>query len=185
MSLLLKTSLTYILIALVLPLSAQERAKKDVRIIRNQDGSFSEIARSPDKLTLYRKTYAERKNGAGDRVLKMLMVYRKDLQGRLRTGTVHDGAGTLLYRVKYGYHRKTGKLVREDMFDARQKRVKVINGPDNKPTEVEEAVRQLHHRYDAQGRAAKPICICLPAGELAEELFGEGKSTHIADPWEN
>lgn len=159
--------------------------QKDVRIIRNQDGTHSELSRGNDKRTLYRRTYAERKNGAGDRVLHMAMIYRKDIQGRLRSGEVRDGEGNLLYRVKYGYHKDTGQLVQEDMFDARVKRTKVVTGPDGKPMEKEEAVRQLFHRYDAQGRAARPICICLPAGKMAEELFGKGNSTHIEDPWQN
>ena len=78
----------------------------------------------------------------------------------------------------------SGRLVAEDMFDAREKRIKVVNGSDGKAKEVEVPVRRLYHRYDAQGRPAKPIVFCSPPGKRAEELFGKEGSTYLRkDPF--
>ena len=143
-----------------------------VRIMRNDDGSFTEFSKSSDERVIYRRNYSDRNGGSGDRVLRMSIIYRKDVYGKLRSGRIHDGSGKILYRVVYGYHKQTGQLVAENMFDARVKRTRVETDPTTgKPVEVEIPVRRLYHRYDAQGRRAKPIVFCMPAGKLAEELF--------------
>ena len=158
--------------------------KNNVRIMHNEDGTYTEFRRSPDERIIERRTYGDRPGGGGDRVLHMLIVYRKDAFGKLRSGIVYDGAGTKLYRIVYGYHKRDGNLVAEDMFDARVKRTKTLTDPvTKKPFEQEYPVRYLRYRYDAQGRQMKPIVICLPAGKRAEELFGKEGSSH-ADPWE-
>jgi len=157
--------------------------RKNVRIMQNQDGTYSEFSRSPDDRVIERRTYGDRPGGAGDRVLRMSIIYRKDIHGKLRSGVVYDGSGTKLYRIVYGYHKSTGKLVAEDMFDTRVKRTKVLTDPETgKPYNKEMPVRWLRYRYDAQGKMLKPIVICLPAGKKAEELFGKEGSSH-ADPW--
>lgn len=159
--------------------------KQNVRIMRNEDGSITEFRRSSDERVIEKRTYGDRPGGSGDRVLRMSIIYRKDVHGRLRTGKVHDGSGQVLYRVVYGYHKKTGRLVAEDMFDARVKQTKVITDPQTKqPKEVEVPVRRLYHRYDAQGRPAKPIVFCSPPGKTAEKLFGKEGSTYLRkDPF--
>lgn len=168
--------------------SARNPADKDaqnVRIMRNEDGSFTEFRRSADERVIERRTYGDRKGGAGDRVLRMTIIYRKDKHGRLRSGKIHDGSGKVLYRVVYGYRRSDGKLVAEDMFDARVKRGETVTDPkSNRPVFKEKPVRCLRHRYDAQGRQLKPIVVCAPAGQTAEKLFGKYGSSH-ADPWAN
>lgn len=151
----------------------------DVKMRRNEDGSHSEISTSKDKRTVTRKTYGKALGGNGEKKLRMVVFYKKDVQGRLRSGTIHDHNGKMIYRVKYGYHVQTGRLVKEYMYDVQVKRTRVQTGPDGKPVEVEYPVRMLNHRYDAQGREMKAICICLPPGKTAEELFGKGKSSHL------
>jgi hypothetical protein len=170
--------------AAVSDLSGVNAPKNNVRIMHNEDGTYTEFRRSPDERIIERRTYGDRPGGGGDRVLHMLIVYRKDAYGKLRSGIVYDGAGTKLYRIVYGYHKREGNLVAEDMFDARVKRTKTMTDPvTKKPYEQEYPVRYLRYRYDAQGRQMKPIVICLPAGKRAEELFGKEGSSH-ADPWE-
>lgn len=165
-------------------LAGVDAPKNSVRIMHNEDGTYTEFRRSPDERIIERRTYGDRPGGGGDRVLHMLIVYRKDAYGKLRSGIVYDGAGTKLYRIVYGYHKRDGNLVAEDMFDARVKRTKTLTDPvTKKPFEQEYPVRYLRYRYDAQGRQMKPIVICLPAGKRAEELFGKEGSSH-ADPWE-
>ena len=158
--------------------------KQNVRVMRNEDGSITEFRRSSDERVLERRTYGERPGGNGERVLRMSVIYRKDLNGRLRSGKVYDGAGKILYRVIYGYHRETGRLVAEQMFDAQVKRTRTITGEDGSPSMVEIPVRRLHYRYDAQGRPAKPIVFCLPPGKRAEKLFGKDKGSHTTDPFD-
>lgn len=171
------------------PVQAQKKADNDaqnVRIMRNEDGSFTEFRRSSDERVIERRTYGDRKGGAGDRVLRMTIIYRKDKHGKLRSGKIHDGSGKVLYRVIYGYHRTNGKLVAEDMFDARVKRGETVTDPKtHQPVFKEKPVRCLRHRYDAQGRQLKPIVVCAPAGKTAEKLFGTHGSTYIEDPWSN
>ncbi len=153
--------------------------KHSVRIMRNDDGSFTEFSKSSDERVIERRNYSDRNGGSGDRVLRMSIIYRKDVYGKLRSGRIHDGSGKILYRVVYGYHKDTGQLVAENMFDAQMKRTKIITDPKTgKPTEVEIPVRRLYHRYDAQGRRAKPIVFCMPAGERAEKLFGKDGSSY-------
>ncbi|MDG1358331.1 MAG: hypothetical protein P8P36_09075 [Akkermansiaceae bacterium] len=164
-------------------LTGIEAPKNNVRIMHNQDGTYTEFSRSPDERVIERRTYGDRLKGSGDRVLRMLVVYRKDAFGKLRSGIVYDGAGSKLYRIVYGYHKRDGSLVAEDMFDARVKRTRTVTDPvTKKPVEQEYPVRYLRYRYNAQGRQMKPIVVCLPPGKKAEELFGKEGSSHI-DPW--
>ncbi|MDC0088345.1 hypothetical protein OAI07_02260 [Akkermansiaceae bacterium] len=165
--------------AFALSTSPLHSAPDDVRITRNEDGSHSEISTSKDKRRITRRTYGKTQGGNGEKKLQMVVFYKKDAQGRLRSGTIHNHEGKMIYRVVYGYHRTSGKLVKEYMYDVQVKRTRVQTGADGKPEEVEFPVRMLNHRYDAQGREMKAICICLPAGQTAEELFGKGKSSHL------
>jgi hypothetical protein len=159
--------------------------KHNVRIMRNQDGSFTEFKKSSDERIIERRNYSAQNGGSGERVLRMSIIYRKDVYGKMRSGRIHDGSGKILYRVVYGYHKETGKLVAENMFDARVKRTEIVTDPSTgKTKEVEKPVRKLYHRYDAQGRRAKPIVICLPPGKRAEELFGPDKGSWIKDPFD-
>lgn len=162
-----------------------EAPQKNVRIMHNQDGTYTEFRQSPDERIIERRTYGDRPGGGGDRVLRMVIIYRKDVHGKLRSGSVLDGAGNKLYRIVYGYHKRSGNLVAEDMFDARVKRTKIITDPETKqPREEEYPVRYLRYLYDAQGRQMKPIVICTPEGKTAEELFGKEGSSYV-DPWAN
>lgn len=154
-----------------------------VRIMRNEDGSYTEFRRSSDERVIERRTYGDRPGGSGDRVLRMSIIYRKDVHGKLRSGIIYDGSGKKLFRVVYGYHKHTGALVAEDMFRTGVKFTKTFTDKvTGKPYEKEIPVRYLRHRYDAQGRQLKPLVYCLPQGKKAEDLFGKDGSTH-ADPW--
>ena len=185
---LMVASIGFSTLALVTTTQAQANIsgnKHNVRIMRNQDGSFTEFKKSSDERVIERRNYSAQNGGSGERVLRMSIIYRKDVYGKMRSGRVHDGSGKILYRVVYGYHKETGRLVAENMFDARVKRTEIVTDPSTgKTKEVEKPVRKLYHRYDAQGRRAKPIVICLPAGKTADELFGKNKGSWIKDPFE-
>ncbi|MDG0994189.1 MAG: hypothetical protein P8O22_05600 [Akkermansiaceae bacterium] len=163
--------------------SQNQKKKQSVRMMRNDDGSFTEFRRSSNERILEKRILAPQEGGNGELATTVSFIYRKDIHGRLRSCKIHDAIGTILYRVSYGYHKDTGRLDREYMFDAQVKRTYTIIGADGKPTNVEKPVRRLYYRYDAQGRPAKPIAICLPPGKRAEELFGKNKGTWTKDPF--
>jgi len=167
--------------------SATKGTDHSVRIMRNNDGSYTEFSKSSDERIIERRNYSASNGGSGERVLRMSIIYRKDVFGKLRSGKIYDGTGKVLYRVVYGYHKQTGRLVAENMYDARVKRTQIVTDPQTgKTKEIETPVRKLYHRYDAQGRPAKPIVFCMPAGKRAEELFGKDGSSYLRnDPWAN
>lgn len=137
----------------------------NVRIMRHQDGSRTEFRRSPDDRTLTKKMTGT--NGA----IKMVTIYRLDKNGNPRGCQIFDGRGTLLYKVRYGYHKTTGQLVAEDMFDAR---TKILN-----PESGEEMpVRRMYYTYDAQGNRSKAQAFVNIKGRMAEDVYGKAKTTY-------
>ncbi len=72
------------------PVHAQDKqmqkqsSGKNVRIMRNEDGTYTEFRRSSDERVIERRTYGDRPGGGGDRVLRMSIIYRKDIHGKLR-----------------------------------------------------------------------------------------------------
>lgn len=137
----------------------------NVRIMRHQDGSRTEFRRSPDDRTLTKKMTGT--NGA----IKMVTVYRLDKNGNPRGCQIFDGRGTLLYKVAYGYHKTTGQLVAEDMFDAR---TKILNPESGK----EMPVRRMYYTYDAQGNRSKAQAFVNIKGRMAEDVYGKAKTTY-------
>lgn len=141
----------------------------NVRIMRHQDGSRTEFRRSPDDRTLTKKTTGT--NG----YVKLVTVYRMDSSGNPRGCQIFDGKNNLLYKVRYGYHKVTGQLVAEDMFDARAKIL-------DKTTGNEMPVRRMYYTYDAQGNRSKAQAFVNIEGQLAEDVYGKTKTTY---PHEN
>ena len=139
-----------------------EKAGPNVRFMRHQDGTRTEFRRSPDDRIHTKKTFNS--NGA----LVLVSVYRMDPQGNPRSCKIYDGRKTLLYKVSYGYHRNHGRLVAEDMFDARSQRI-------NPNTGKEIPVRRMYYTYDAQGSRSRPICYNFLEGKRAEEIFGKDR----------
>ena len=136
----------------------------NVRIMRHQDGSRTEFRRSPDDRTLTKKMTGT--NGA----IKMVTIYRLDKNGNPRGCQIYDGKSTLLYKVSYGYHKTTGLLVAEDMFDAR---VKYLD-KDGK----EMPVRRMYYTYDAQGNRSKAQAFVNIKGRMAEDVYKKAKTTY-------
>ncbi|MEO5914319.1 MAG: Amuc_1099 family pilus-like system protein [Luteolibacter sp.] len=130
----------------------------NVRVIRHQDGSRSVFVRSPDKRSLVRKTYSA--NGS----LAMVTVYKMDDAGNPLDTRISDARGEEIFRVSYGYHKETGRLVEELMFDSRVKRV----SPD---TGREMPVQKVVYFYDADGKRSAPVVYNYPPGKTIEELL--------------
>ncbi|GAA5495836.1 hypothetical protein Rhal01_02015 [Rubritalea halochordaticola] len=135
---------------------------KLVRIIRNPDGSFTRFSRDPSNTVLEKVTYLQKRNG--EQVIRNRTMYRRNKFGKLYSGHIFDGQRTMLFRIVYGYDKATGRLVAENMFDARVKRTY----PDNPSKEM--PVRALRYTYNSHGEQSPPIIFSSMEGKDAQEL---------------
>lgn len=164
-----------VLFLLMLPCSASEFEGVDgpnVRYMRHEDGSRSVFIRSPDNKTLTKKTFSP--NG----VLTMLTTYKMDANQNPLGCKIRDGLGTELFKVSYGYHRVTGLLVEELMFDSRVKRINPENGK-------EMPVQLVKYIYDAEGKRSAPIVYNLLPGKTFEQVFGVKSSALETNPFKD
>ncbi len=144
----------------------------NVRYMRHEDGSRSVFIRSPDNRTLTKKTFSP--NG----VLTMLTTYKMDSNQNPLGCKIRDGLGTELFKVSYGYHRVTGLLVEELMFDSRVKRINPENGR-------EMPVQKIVYIYDAEGKRSAPTVYNLLPGKTFEEVFGVKSSALDSNPFKD
>lgn len=131
----------------------------NVRVMRHEDGSRAMFIRSPDNKTLTKKTSSP--NG----VLTMMTVYKMDSNGNPRGCKIFDGQNNELFKVSYGYHKVTGLLERELMFDSRVRRLDPHTGK-------EMPVQRIVYLYDAEGKRSAPIVYNLLPGKTFEQVFG-------------
>jgi hypothetical protein len=142
----------------------------NVRVTRHEDGGRTLFIRTPDKRTLTKKTFT------ADGVLCMVTIYRMDENGNPLGCKILDGQKSELFKVSYGYHKDTGLLMEERMFDARVKRMDPQDGK-------EMPVHRFIYNYDAQGKRSAPISITLTPGKTANEVFGGGASALDKNPF--
>lgn len=138
-------------------------ANSHVRLMKNVDGSTTQFKRDLYNTTLEKSTFIEKQNG--EKIIRTRTTYVRDKQGRLRSGIIEDGQRIKLYKLRYGYDPKTGRLIAENMFDARTIRRNDANDPSK-----ETPVRALRYSYDAQGQRSKPIVYVGVVGKTAQEL---------------
>lgn len=138
-------------------------ANAHVRLMKNSDGSTTQFKRDINNTTLEKSTFVEKQNG--EKVIRTRTTYIRDKQGRLRSGVIEDGQRVKLYKLRYGYDPKTGRLIAENMFDAR-----VVRRNDPKNPQKETPVRALRYSYDAQGQRSKPLVYVGVQGRTAEQL---------------
>ena len=146
--------------------SAQKRipeANAHVRLMKNVDGSTTQFKRDLNNTTLEKSTFIEKQNG--EKIIRTRTTYIRDKQGRLRSGIIEDGQRIKLYKLRYGYDPKTGRLIAENMFDAR-----TIRRNDPRDPRKETPVRALRYSYTAQGERSKPVVYVGVTGRTAEEL---------------
>jgi hypothetical protein len=147
--------------------SAQKKivpeANAHVRLMKNSDGSTTQFKRDINNTTLEKSTFIEKQNG--EKIIRTRTTYVRDKQGRLRSGVIEDGQRIKLYKLRYGYDPQTGRLIAENMFDAR-----TIRRNDPKDPRKETPVRALRYSYDAQGQRSRPSVYVGVAGRTAEEL---------------
>ncbi len=131
----------------------------NVRVMKYEDGSREVFERSPDN----RKLTKTKKSANG--VITMRTHYTMDASGNPLGCKIKDGQGQELFKVSYGYHKVTGKLERELMFDARVKRL-------DKNTGKETPIQVIAYIYDAEGKRSAPIVYNLLPGKKFDEVFG-------------
>lgn len=152
---------------LQVPVEAQKKSisksKHLSRISRNRDGSITAFERDAGNTTLEKRTYVEKANG--EQITRTRTIYRRDKFGNLRSGAIYDGQNKKLFRVVYGYHTDTGRLIAENMFDARVRRT------DPKDPSKEQPVRATRYHYNAQGERSAPFSFTSQAGSTSEELM--------------
>lgn len=128
----------------------------------NKDGSREYFSRTRDMRTIKKQTKS------ADGTLRLTTVYRLSPQGNPLTCDIFDGKGARLFKSRYGYESKPGltfgKLVEEQMFDARVKRT------DANGNEI--PVRRFLYTYDARGNRNAPMSITTIPGKTAEEVYG-------------
>jgi len=167
-----KTGLLAIGMMLSLPCHAAEVEETidgpNVRKMKHDDGSQSIFVRSPDSKTLTKKTRSP--NG----VITMVTTYRMDSSGNPLGCKIKDGQGVELYKVAYGYHKVTGLLVSELMFDSRVKRTR-----DGKEIPVQE----IRYLYDAEGKRSAPIAFNYLPGKTYQEVFHKDSTALEVNPF--
>jgi hypothetical protein len=128
----------------------------------NKDGSREYFSRTRDMRTITKQTKS------ADGTLRLTTVYRLSPQGNPLACDIFDGKGTRLFKSRYGYDPKPGltfgKLVEEQMFDARVKRADASG--------QEMPVRRFLYTYDAQGNRNAPMAITLVPGKDANDIYG-------------
>lgn len=168
-------TLGLLLISALSPCRASEFEGVDgpnVRYMRHEDGSRTVFIRSPDNRVLTKKRFSL--NGA----LIMVTTYKMDANANPLGCKIRDGQNQELFKVSYGYHKVTGLLVEELMFDSRVKRI-------NKDTGKEMPVQRVVYLYDAEGKRSAPITYNLLPGKTFEEVFGVKSSALESNPFKD
>ncbi len=142
----------------------------NVRVLRHEDGSRAIFIRSPDSRVLTKKTFSA--NG----VRTMLTIYKMDSRGNPLGCRIYDGKKNELFKVSYGYHKSTGQLEQERMFDSR-----VVRKDPN--TGKEMPVQIIRYLYDAEGKRSAPIVFNLLPGKTFEQVFGVKSSALETNPF--
>lgn len=160
--------LTFILTNTLSICSAQSNGKKLVRVKQNADGTTTELEMK-DAQTIVRRTLTEKSNG--ERIIGSQTIYIKSRDGLLRNAKISDGSGKPIFKIRYGYHKVTGKLILEELFDAegdrRNEKGQII------------PLQRLYYKYDPHGNRSKPYAITTTDNGRVENFAAWNK--HIAE----
>ena len=153
-----------------------EAVQHNVRLMRHRDGTTTEYRRSGDEKTLRKRRLSGTKGGRNAIITTTL--YRMDQRGNPLSCKIFDGKENLLYKVSYGYHRKTGRLVAEDTYDARVPQKDAQTGE-------EVPVRRMYWFYDGAGNVTRAFSFVWRKGEYAEQKFDKPKDYETSFPTDN
>lgn len=153
-----------------------EEVAHNVRVMRHRDGTATEYRRSSDEKTLRKRRLSGVKGGRNSIITTT--IYRMDKRGNPLSCKIFDGKENQLFKVAYGYHRETGQLVAEDMFDSRT--------PTIDPKTGEEVpIRRMYWFYDGSGNITKAFSFAWRKGSYAEDQFESPKQLPSSFPKDN
>lgn len=152
-----------------------EQVSHNVRLMRHRDGTNTEYRRSNDEKTLIKRRLSDVKGGRN--AILTTTAYRMDKRGNPLSCKIYDGKENLLFKVSYGYHRETGRLVAEDMFDAR--------APKKDENGKEIPVRRMYWFYDGSGNVSKAYSFVFREGQYADEIYDTPKAIPSTFPSDN
>jgi len=138
-----------------------EEVGHNVRIMRHRDGTNTEYRRSTDEKTLVKRRHSDVKGGRNSII--GTTIYRMDSRGNPLSCKIFDGKENLLFKVSYGYHKETGRLVAEDMYDTR--------APKTDKNGKEIPVRRMYWFYDGTGNVSKAFSFVFREGKYAEDQY--------------
>lgn len=153
-----------------------EEVAHNVRVMRHRDGTATEYRRSSDEKTLRKRRLSGVKGGRNS--ILTTTIYRMDKRGNPLSCKIFDGKENELFKVSYGYHRETGQLVAEDMFDSRTPTVDPKTGK-------EVPVRRMYWFYDGGGNITKAFSFAWRKGSYAEDQFNNHKELPSSFPKDN
>ncbi len=142
----------------------------NVRVLRLEDGSRAVFVRSPNGRVLTKKTFSA--NG----VVTMVTIYKMDSGGNPLGCKIFDGSKNELFKVSYGYHKNTGLLEQERMFDSRVVRKDPRTG-NEMPVQI------IRYLYDGEGKRSAPMVFNLLPGKTFEQVFGVKSSALETNPF--
>ena len=106
----------------------------------------------------------------------MVTTYKMDANANPLGCKIRDGQNQELFKVSYGYHKVTGQLVEELMYDSRVRRLNPANGK-------ELPVQKVVYLYDPEGKRSAPIVYNLLPGKTFEQVFGVKSSALETNPF--
>ncbi len=122
------------------PIQAVEQDQHHVRMQTNSDGTKTEFKRHPHQRMMTKTTFSK------DGVVISKTVYRRGIYGKLRSCKIYDGESNELFKVAYGYDKRTSRLTAENMYSSKSG----------------ELVRILWYDYDSAGNRSKPRIVVEP-----------------------
>jgi len=162
-------SLPTLLLILVLSTTQMIFAQKKIaQVKKNADGTITELEHK-DPQTIERRTLTPQKNGTG--IVASKTIYEKARDGILRNAKIYDGKGNIIFKIKYGYHKVNGRLILEELHDAKAKRF------NEQGREI--PLQRLYYKYDIQGNRSKPFAITTSQKGTVEEFGSWNK--HIQE----
>lgn len=155
--------LTGLLVAALAPeLSAQsadvtEQERDVVRVVRHPDGTRSYYKRQVGWKGMLCATYT----ASGK--LAAINDYTESRYGQLLGCVIYNDKHEVIYKVSYGYDRKS-RLIEERMYSYPEKKL----------------VQRVIYRYDARGKRSKPLIISLNpnAAEITPTLSEDAARIH-------
>jgi len=151
------------LLALSIPLLNAQDVDDHVHLIKNPDGSFTKFIKDLNNTSLLKQIYEEKQNG--EKIILTTTTYLRDKNGKFRSGIIEDHKRRKLYKLRYGYEPRTGRLIAENMYDARH-----VHKNDPLKPNKETPIRALRYTYN-QEKTAKELKRWLKENKFEKGTF--------------